>query len=93
MCSSDLGNAEANISPNLVVALDYAKEVGAKVFGVVGRDGGYTAKVGDHVVVIPTVNAESITPHTEAFHGVVWHLLVTHPAVKVRATKWESSVK
>lgn len=86
------GNLEKNISPNLVSALQYAKEVGAKVLGIVGRDGGYTAKVADACILIPTVNAENITPHAEAFQAVVWHLLVSHPALKAAQTKWESAV-
>jgi D-sedoheptulose 7-phosphate isomerase len=84
------GNVEQNVSPNLVAALKYAKSVGAKVIGVVGRDGGYTATVADACVLIPTVNPAHITPHTEAFQAVIWHLLVSHPAVKMQATKWES---
>jgi D-sedoheptulose 7-phosphate isomerase len=84
------GSLEKNVSPNLVAALQYAKSVGASVAGVVGRDGGYTAKVADACVIIPTVNPEAITPHTEAFQAVVWHLLVSHPALKMAATKWES---
>jgi D-sedoheptulose 7-phosphate isomerase len=84
------GNIEQNVSPNLVAALKYAKSVGAKIIGVVGRDGGYTATVADACVLIPTVNPAHITPHTEAFQAVVWHLLVSHPAVKMQATKWES---
>lgn len=87
------GNLEKNISPNLVTALQYAKQVGAKVVGVVGRDGGYTAKVADACAIIPTVNPETITPHTEAFHAVVWHLLVSHPLLKAAQTKWESTAK
>jgi len=83
------GNLEKNVSPNLVRALQYAKEVGANVLGVVGRDGGYTAKVGDAVCIVPTVNPEAVTPHSEAFQAVVWHLLVSHPALKARQTKWE----
>ncbi len=83
------GNLEKNVSPNLVRALQYAKTVGAKIFGVVGRDGGYTSQVGDAVCIIPTINSESITPHTEAFQAVIWHLLVTHPALKMNQTKWE----
>ncbi len=83
------GNLEKNVSPNLVRALQHAKEVGAKILGIVGRDGGYTAKVGDAVCIIPTVNSESVTPHTEAFQAVVWHLLVSHPLLKARQTKWE----
>ncbi len=84
------GNLEKNVSPNLVEALKLAKEVGASIFGIVGKDGGYTAQVGDAVVIIPTVNPANITPHSEAFQGVVWHLLVSHPKLKVAATKWES---
>ncbi|HKN17757.1 MAG TPA: HAD-IIIA family hydrolase [Candidatus Sulfotelmatobacter sp.] len=84
------GNLEQNVSPNLVAALKYAKLVGAKIIGVVGRDGGYTATVADACVLIPTVNPIHVTPHTEAFQAVVWHLLVSHPAVKMEATKWES---
>ena len=84
------GNLEQNVSPNLVAALKYAKSVGAKIVGVVGRDGGYTATVADACILIPTVNPAHITPHTEAFQAVVWHLLVSHPAVKMEATKWES---
>jgi D-sedoheptulose 7-phosphate isomerase len=85
------GNLEKNISPNLVVALQLAKDVGAKIFGVVGRDGGYTAKVGDAVVIVPTVNRETVTAHAEALQAVVWHLLVSHPLLKARQTKWEST--
>jgi D-sedoheptulose 7-phosphate isomerase len=87
------GNLEQNISPNLVRALQYAKVVGAQVFGIVGRDGGYTGRVGDHVVIVPTINAENVTPHAEAFQGVIWHLLVSHPALKANQTKWESQVQ
>lgn len=87
------GSLEKNISPNLVHALEYAKSVGAKVFGIVGRDGGHTAMVGDEVVIVPTVNPETITPHSEAFQAVIWHLLVSHPSLKARATKWESAVR
>ena len=87
------GNLEKNISPNLVNALKYAKQVGAKITGVVGRDGGYTAKVADACVIIPTVNHENITPHSEAFQAVIWHLLVSHPKLKENQTKWESAVK
>lgn len=86
------GDLEKNISPNLVTALQYAKTVGAKVAGVVGRNGGYTARVADACVIVPTVNADSITPHTEAFQAVVWHLLVSHPKLKAYQTKWESAV-
>lgn len=84
------GNLEKNVSPNLVSALQLAKEVGAKIVGVVGRDGGYTAKVADACVIVPTVNPETITPHSEAFQAVVWHLLVSHPRLKANQTKWES---
>jgi len=87
------GSLEKNVSPNLVRALQYAKAVGAKIVGVVGRDGGYTAKVGDAVCIIPTVNPDAVTPHAEAFQAVVWHLLVTHPALKARQTKWEGVEK
>ena len=85
------GDVERNVSPNLVVALKLAKSVGAKIIGVVGRDGGYTAKVADACVLIPVVNPVHVTPHSEAFQAVVWHLLVSHPAVKVEQTKWEST--
>jgi D-sedoheptulose 7-phosphate isomerase len=84
------GNAEKCISMNLVKALEYAKKVEAKVLGVVGRDGGYTAKVADACVIIPPVNPETVTPHTESFQAVVWHLLVSHPDMKVSEMKWES---
>ncbi len=87
------GNLEKNISPNLVMALQHAKTVGAKITGVVGRDGGYTAMVADACVIIPTVNPENITPHSEAFQAIVWHLLVSHPKLKTNQTKWESAVK
>jgi D-sedoheptulose 7-phosphate isomerase len=86
------GNIEKNISPNLVTALQYAKAVGARVTGIVGRDGGYTAQVADACVIVPTVNAETVTPHSEAFQAVIWHLLVSHPKLKANATKWESAV-
>lgn len=84
------GSAEKNVSPNLVVALDFARSVGAGVVGIVGRDGGYTAKVANACVVIPVVNPEAVTPHTEAFQGVIWHLVVSHPLLKAAATKWEA---
>jgi len=87
------GNLEKNISPNLVEALRFGKSVGSKVVGVVGRDGGYTAQVADACVIVPTVNADNITPHSEAFQGVVWHLLVSHPKLKANQTKWESTAK
>jgi D-sedoheptulose 7-phosphate isomerase len=87
------GNLEKNISPNLVEAIKLAKSIGAKVTGVVGRDGGYTAQAADVCVIVPTINPETITPHAEAFQAVVWHLLVSHPKLKVNQTKWESAVK
>jgi D-sedoheptulose 7-phosphate isomerase len=85
------GNLEKNISPNLVEAIKLAKSIGARVTGVVGRDGGYTAQAADACVIVPTVNPETITPHSEAFQAVVWHLLVSHPKLKVNQTKWESA--
>ena len=85
------GDLERNVSPNLVVALQHAKAVGAKVCGVVGRDGGHTARVADACVVVPTVNTETVTPHTEAFQAVIWHLLVSHPKLKQNQTKWEGA--
>jgi D-sedoheptulose 7-phosphate isomerase len=84
------GNREKNVSVNLVRSLELAREVKAKVFGVVGRDGGYTKQVADACVLVPTVASERITPHTEGFAAVVWHLLVSHPALQRNATKWES---
>jgi D-sedoheptulose 7-phosphate isomerase len=84
------GDLERNVSPNLVRALALAKAAGASIFGVVGRDGGHTAQAADACVVIPVAGAERITPHTEAFHGIIWHLLVSHPALKAAPTKWES---
>jgi D-sedoheptulose 7-phosphate isomerase len=84
------GDQEKNVSPNLVAALEIAKERGATLLGIVGRDGGYTAKVADVAIVIPTVNPNHVTPHTEAFQAVVWHLLVSHPKLKSAPTKWES---
>lgn len=85
------GNLEKNVSPNLVEALKLAKSVGASVLGIVGKDGGYTAQVADVCVIVPTVNPANITPHAEAFQAVVWHLFVSHPRLKVNATKWEST--
>lgn len=82
------GDLERNVSPNIVRALELARKRGAKIFGVVGRDGGFTKKVGDHVIVIPTVDPALVTPHTEAFHAVVWHCLVSHPKLQQNATKW-----
>jgi D-sedoheptulose 7-phosphate isomerase len=84
------GNLEKNVSPNLVAALRLAKEVGAKIAGVVGRDGGYTAQTADACVIVPTVNPMNVTPHAEAFQAVVWHLIVSHPSIKRVETKWES---
>ena len=84
------GNVEKQVSPNLVAAVDYAKSMGARVTGIIGRDGGYTATVADACVIIPTVNTAHVTPHAEAFQAVVWHLLVSHPSLKAAATKWES---
>jgi len=84
------GDQEKNVSPNLVSALQYAGEIGAKVCGVVGRDGGFTAKAADACVIIPVVEQTRVTPHTEAFQAVVWHLLVSHPRLKRGQTKWES---
>ncbi len=84
------GSLDPSISPNLVTALQYAKQVGAAIVGIVGRNGGFTASVADACVIVPTVNPESITPHAEAFQAVVWHLLVSHPKLKAAATKWES---
>jgi D-sedoheptulose 7-phosphate isomerase len=85
------GNEEKKISVNLVMALRYAKDVGASIMGVVGRDGGYTAKVADACVIVPTVNAETVTPHTEGFQAVIWHLLVSSPEMKKFEMKWEST--
>jgi D-sedoheptulose 7-phosphate isomerase len=84
------GDLQKNVSPNLVRALQHAKSVGARIGGIVSRDGGYTARVADACVVIPTVNAASVTPHAEAFQSVIWHLMVSHPKLKVRETMWES---
>lgn len=86
------GNLEKQVSPNLVEALKYARTVGAKVGGIVGRDGGYTAQVADACVLVPVVNPAHITPHSEAFQAVIWHLLVSHPDLKQEQTKWESVV-
>jgi D-sedoheptulose 7-phosphate isomerase len=84
------GNKEKNISANIVEALKYAEEIGAKIFGIVGRDGGYTAKVADACVVVPPLNPKTITPHTESFQVVVWHLIISHPEMKINEMKWES---
>ncbi|MBF0280866.1 MAG: SIS domain-containing protein [SAR324 cluster bacterium] len=85
------GNLEKNVSPNLVKAIELAKETGAGIFGVVGKDGGFTAQSSENVLIIPTVNPEHITPHSEAFQAVIWHLLVSHPLLKQSQTKWEST--
>ncbi len=85
------GNADKNVSVNLVNALKYAKEKGAKVIGIVGRDGGYTAKVADACIIIPTVNEKTVTPQTEAFQAVIWHLIVSSPAMQKFEMKWEST--
>jgi D-sedoheptulose 7-phosphate isomerase len=84
------GNTEKNVSPNLVAALQYAKQVGSAIVGIVGRDGGFTATVADACVIIPTVNPAHVTPHVEAFQAVVWHLMISHPDLKASETKWES---
>lgn len=85
------GNLEKNVSPNLVSAIQVAKQVGASVIGIVGRDGGYTAQQATACVIVPTVNPTHVTPHSEAFQGIVWHLFVSHPKLKVAQTKWEST--
>jgi D-sedoheptulose 7-phosphate isomerase len=85
------GNLEKNISVNLVQALKYAKSVSARILGIVGRDGGYTARVADGCVIIPTVNPNTVTPHAEAFQAVIWHLIVSHPQVQLHEMKWESN--
>jgi D-sedoheptulose 7-phosphate isomerase len=86
------GSLEHDISPNLVMALNEARRVGARIAGIVGRDGGYTAQVAHACVVVPTVNPGNVTPHTEALQAVIWHLLVSHPALKAAGTKWESTL-
>ena len=85
------GSLEKNISPNLVHALQYAKSIGSTIVGIVGRDGGFTATVADACVIVPTVNPNAVTPHTEAFQAVIWHLLVSHPALQMTTAKWEST--
>jgi D-sedoheptulose 7-phosphate isomerase len=85
------GDLERNISPNLVRALEYAKEIGAVVCGIVGRTGGYTAQVADACVIVPTVNPETVTPHTESFQALIWHLMVSHPSLRAAEMKWEST--
>ncbi len=87
------GDLERSVSPNLVKALDYARDVGATICGVVGRDGGYTAKVADACVIVPTVNPQTVTPHTESFQAVIWHLLVSHPLLQDAPMKWESTMQ
>src|SRR5213592_2465095 len=84
------GSLEKNVSPNLVSALQLAKERGSAILGILGRDGGYTARVADMAIVVPTVNPANITPHSEAFQAVVWHLWISHPTLKIAETKWES---
>jgi D-sedoheptulose 7-phosphate isomerase len=84
------GDVERNISPNLVAATRHAKTVGAKIIGILGRDGGHTARVADASVIVPVVNADTVTPHSEAFQAVIWHLLVSHPLLGPKQTKWES---
>ena len=84
------GNLETNVSPNLVMALEYATHIGTPIIGIVGRDGGYTARVAQACVVIPTVNPDHVTPHAEAFQAVIWHLLVSHPTLKSQPTRWKS---
>ena len=84
------GDLEKNVSPNLVLALQLAKQVGARIIGLVGRDGGFTAKVANACVIVPTISPDNVTPHTEAFQAVLWHLFVSHPDLKLNRTKWES---
>lgn len=86
------GDLARNVSPNIVKAVQFGKSVNAKILGVVGRDGGYTASVGDAVVLVPTVNPSNITPHAESMQGVIWHLIVSHPRIKEAETKWESTI-
>jgi D-sedoheptulose 7-phosphate isomerase len=87
------GNIDKNVSLNLVAAIRHAKSIGAKVIAILGRDGGFTATVADAAVIVPTVNPETVTPHSEAFQSVIWHLLVSHPRLKTRAPKWESMAR
>jgi D-sedoheptulose 7-phosphate isomerase len=84
------GSREKNISLSLIAAVDHARKVGAKIIGILGRDGGYTARHADATVIVPTVNAQTVTPHTEALQAVIWHLLVSHPGLQPREAKWES---
>jgi len=98
ICSNDAvfvfsvggGNEKKNISTNIIDALKYAKEIGAMIFGVVGRDGGYTAKVADACIIIPAISPDSVTAHTESFQAILWHLIVSHPKMRVSEMKWES---
>jgi len=87
------GDAQRKISANLVAAVDYAKKTGAKILGILGRDGGHTARLADASVIIPTVNPQSVTPHAEALQAVIWHLLVSHPLLKPKEAKWEATDK
>ena len=87
------GNVEKNVSVNLVRALDEARHRGLKIYGIVGRDGGYTKKIGDEILVVPTVTSDHVTPHAESFQAVIWHCLVCHPRVMVQENKWESVAK
>lgn len=87
------GDKDNNISENIVIALEYAKKIKTKIVGIVGRDGGYTKKIGDGVLVIPTINYDRITPHTEGFQSIIWHLIVSHPKLQINNTKWESIKK
>ena len=84
------GSSEKNISKNIVKALDYAESVGSSICGIVGRDGGYTARMADACIIVPSVNSSTVTPHTESFQAVLWHLIVSHPDIAVHAMKWES---
>jgi D-sedoheptulose 7-phosphate isomerase len=84
------GNQQKNVSVNLIKALQYAKEIGAGILGIVGRDGGFTATVADACVIVPTVNSSTVTPHTEAFQAVIWHLIVSHPLLRLSEMKWEA---
>ncbi|MCL5951477.1 MAG: SIS domain-containing protein [Chloroflexi bacterium] len=85
------GDAERNVSANLIRALDYAREVGASIVGIVGRNGGYTARVANACIIVPVINSSNVTPHTESFQALVWHLLVSHPKLKNAEMKWESA--
>jgi len=87
------GDLEKNISPNIVRAVQYARQAGATIFGIVGRNGGYTGRVADACVIVPTVNDRTVTPHAEAFQAVIWHLMVSHPALQAAETKWESATR